>query len=137
MSEGLTVELVESATDITVLQLSGELDTYTAGLELDEVMSQCVERRRSVALDLSCLEFVDSTGLGVLLRFSEALGGVGQGLVLIRPSAAVTGLLEVSGMEGILPAVGSLSEGRAQLPGPSADGGLDVPAPTPRSDRDQ
>ena len=51
----------------TVIKLKGEVDIYTAP-SLREAIVQALERgRRRVAVDLDEVDFLDSTGLGVLV----------------------------------------------------------------------
>jgi anti-anti-sigma factor len=45
----------------------GEIDLVTSPMLL-EVMVEAVDSRRHVVVDLSAVSFLDSTGLGVLLR---------------------------------------------------------------------
>lgn len=53
--------------DYTVIKLRGEVDIYTAP-SLRETIVDCVEKGRfKIAVDLDDVDFLDSTGLGVLV----------------------------------------------------------------------
>lgn len=53
--------------DHTVIKLKGEVDIYTAP-SLRETIVDCVEKGRyKIAVDLDEVDFLDSTGLGVLV----------------------------------------------------------------------
>lgn len=76
-----------------VIALVGELDL--AGVQLaDEALSQDFD-----VLDLSRLEFIDSSGLGVLMRVYQARAGQ---FVVRGCSAAVARMLELTGIVDLL-----------------------------------
>jgi anti-sigma B factor antagonist len=81
----------------TVLHLEGELDISTVprlNLQLDELVRQ--EGGGAVTLDLGGLEFVDSTGLHVLLNAQRRLTRQGRSLRVIVPPGAVRRAIELS-----------------------------------------
>jgi anti-anti-sigma factor len=51
--------------------------------------------------DLSELSFIDSSGVGSLLRAKEHVEAAGNQLLLARPSPAVRHLFEVLGLDGL------------------------------------
>ncbi len=80
----------------TVLALSGELDIASVPLlerHLDDAVTTGSGR---VVIDLSHLEFLDSSGLQLLLRTQERLQERGQGLWLRRGLPAVQRLFELT-----------------------------------------
>jgi anti-sigma B factor antagonist len=85
--------------DAFVVTLSGEVDLHTApALEraLDGVVGL---GGTSVALDLADVSFVDSTTLGILLRYHERLDGLGGRLVIVTEDRRVLRTLEVTGLD--------------------------------------
>jgi anti-sigma B factor antagonist len=69
--------------DHTVLEVGGEVDVYTAP-RLRERLVELVEAgARSVIVDLSRVEFLDSTGLGVLVGALKRLRAAGGTLALV------------------------------------------------------
>lgn len=87
----------------TTVSLFGELDLATVSA-LDEAIEDCrAEQAQAVILDLSALEFIDSTGVVSLVTMSDRLGG---GVLLrIVPSRfeAVTRVFELIGLDKSLP----------------------------------
>lgn len=82
----------------TVISLTGELDVYTSPALKDTLTQLADDDARAVTFDLAGLEFVDSTGLGVLvsaLTRSQELGGRAT---LRRPKPAIAKLLEITGL---------------------------------------
>jgi anti-anti-sigma factor len=79
----------------------GELDLRTApGLAeaLDRLLDGGV---RDLELDLSAVTFMDSAGLGVLLRVHRRLQGTGR-LTLTGPPPAVRRVLALSGIDDLV-----------------------------------
>lgn len=82
----------------TVIALSGELDLASSpDLEekLDEVFGSDVEL---VVLDLRELEFMDSTGLSVLIRAHQTAEGAERRLYLVKGPPQVQRLLTLTGV---------------------------------------
>jgi anti-sigma B factor antagonist len=87
----------------TTVALSGDLDPATAP-QLDEVLLRLsgeAEVKR-VVLDLAELSFLDSSGLRVFVTAREALISRGADLVLRRPTANVSRLLDITGLGEII-----------------------------------
>jgi anti-sigma B factor antagonist len=79
-----------------VLELSGELDLASAQLLGSEMESQALATAAVVVLDLQELEFIDSTGLRVLLAARERARERGQEFVITPGSQQVQRLLSVT-----------------------------------------
>jgi anti-sigma B factor antagonist len=88
-----------------VVRVEGELDLTTAPL-LDETLAQAESGgATSVLLDLDRVEFMDSTGLQVLLA-RVILNGNGKRFALTRGSPQVQRLFQVAGVMDRLPFAG-------------------------------
>lgn len=85
---GLTIAL----TDQGELQVDGELDMATAGL-LETAITEVVGEERRIVLDLSGLEFIDSSGIRVLITAAKRSG---QPLLLRHPDHQVRRVLDVA-----------------------------------------
>jgi anti-anti-sigma factor len=79
--------------------VSGELDLAVAG----EVAASLVEAPHDgrLVLDLSDVSFMDSTGLGLLLRTSQRARSEGWRLEIV-PSSAVSRVIEVTASQHLL-----------------------------------
>jgi anti-sigma B factor antagonist len=99
--ESLGIEVAD-IDDRTVVRLRGELDAATAP-RLYATFSEL--SRRGVArvdLDLSTLEFMDSTGLSVVVAEHKRTSDDGGGLVILSPSRRVIRLFQISGLMSYL-----------------------------------
>lgn len=83
--------------DASGFSLRGVLDLSTAALAHDRLVNVW-RPGATVVLDLSGLEFMDSTGLNLMCRGLVMLGERGS-LVLRRPQGIVRRVLAVSGVE--------------------------------------
>lgn len=87
-----------------ILRLRGEVDICTASRLRDRLAALLKgDGRSAVVLDLSGLEFMDATGLEVLVQAQLLAGARGTELVLAHPPGIVRRLLEVTGLEGTFP----------------------------------
>jgi anti-anti-sigma factor len=55
----------------------------------------------SLVLDLEAVEFIDSTGLGMLLSLLKEAHDAGGNVRLLHPSRAVLRLLQITGLERV------------------------------------
>lgn len=81
-----------------MLAVSGELDLAAASsfeAELNRVLATDAER---IVLDLASLEFIDSTGLSVLVRAQQRARESGRELGLVNPGPQVERLLHLTGL---------------------------------------
>jgi anti-anti-sigma factor len=89
--------------DVHTLRLSGELDLATAAevqRELEHVEATDAE---SIVLDLSELTFMDSTGVRLLVTAHARARADSNRLTLLRGGRAVQRILQLSGVEPLLP----------------------------------
>jgi anti-sigma B factor antagonist len=99
---------VERVDRTVVIRLGGELDLYNA----DEVRSALGDAIASeparVVVDMSEVEFVDSTALGVLIEARSNLGR--NDLLLAAPQYETRRTLQVSGLDRHLPVLDSVED---------------------------
>ena len=85
------------------LTLRGELDLATAP-ELEQLVNERIDEGREVVVDLRPLEFMDSSGIRVLVAAHTRAGRGGTKVHVVRPESgsAVAKIVEVSGLDGEL-----------------------------------
>lgn len=87
------------------MAVRGELDLSTAP-ELERPLNETLDRDEgSLLVDLSECEFIDSTGIALLVRAWQRLeaGGNGRALVICSPNDQVLRVLEITGLELSIP----------------------------------
>ena len=88
------------AQTLLVLKLGGELDISTSP-DLQDALAELTDAPRRVAVDLSDLEFIDSTGLAALLGAHKDLMEHGGTLELRHPSRMVVNLVQITGLDDV------------------------------------
>lgn len=90
---------------VHVVALSGELDLRAVG-ELETALAVAGETAR-ICLDLTELQFIDSSGLATIIRAHQAMSGAGGRLaVACRGEGAVRRTFETTGLMALLTVVG-------------------------------
>ncbi len=99
---GLTIDL-EVKEDVLCLRLGGELDHHTAE-KLRKAVSKtlAVHHIQHMVLNLEHLEFMDSSGLGVILGRYKEISQMHGEMVVCAISPPVKRLFEMSGLFKII-----------------------------------
>ncbi|WP_416295172.1 anti-sigma F factor antagonist [Paenibacillus illinoisensis] len=89
---------------ILIVRLSGELDHHTADMVRMQ-MDEAIQRRQCehLVLSLKDLQFMDSSGLGVILGRYKLIKSKGGKMVVCDVNPPVYRLLEMSGLFKIMP----------------------------------
>ena len=89
--------------DVLTARLAGELDHHLAAeirTKIDEEMMAKLPKK--LVLELSEIEFMDSSGLGLILgRYTKALE-IGCLLILRNPGRRIKRLIEISGVASMI-----------------------------------
>lgn len=94
--DGLELSCVHED-DHVVVHALGELDAASS-VRLRRLLSDLIRTRTSrIAVDMSGVEFMDSSGLGALLANRVAAEGVGVEFGVTHPSRQVARVLEITG----------------------------------------
>ncbi len=95
--ERLTVDVQEG--DPPTIALTGEVDPHTAP-QLEEALGALIDGgATTVRIDAAGLQFIDSSGLRVLVDAHRRLGAESSVLVLAQVSPTFRRLLEVTGLD--------------------------------------
>lgn len=88
--------------DEIVLELRGELDISTADQLQERLEAARLSEVERVTVDLRALDFVDSTGLRILLRAQQAANEGSGGLAFVPAKGQVERIMQVAGIDGEL-----------------------------------
>jgi anti-anti-sigma factor len=89
--------------DVHTIRLSGELDLATADDVQRELERVEATDAHSILMDLSQLTFMDSTGVRLLVTAHARARVDSNRLTLLRGGRAVQRILQLSGVEALLP----------------------------------
>jgi len=108
-----------------VLSLRGEIDVYTAPLLRQALLDLIGQGARDVVVDMGEVDFLDSTGLGVLVEGLKRVKTKGGEFSIVATQDKILKIFDITGLNKAFPIHGSL-EGALESSSPS-------PAPTPES----
>jgi anti-anti-sigma factor len=101
---------------------AGELDIASAPQLLEAVAALVQPTTTVIAIDLSALTFIDSSGINALRAAVRAAGLRGVGAVVSSPSQRVLRVLELVRIAEIIPLANSLEAAFERLDTDSFDG---------------
>jgi anti-anti-sigma factor len=93
-----SIERSVDASGADVINIAGELDIATVPEIEAQLEPMVATRPERVVFDLAALEFMDSSGIAMLLRASEKAGSV----VVRNPSSAVRRIILATGLSEVL-----------------------------------
>ncbi len=97
--------------DASVLAVQGVIKLGESARFLAEALKRTLaEGGGAVLLDLSEVNYMDSTGIGELVGYLTRLRAQKRKLVLVRPSDRIVQLLTVAGVAALFPACDTVEE---------------------------
>lgn len=99
--------LTVGAEDEAVVKIVGELDLSTAPRLRDALVDLSNQGARQITIDLAEMEFIDSTGLSVLLAAWRRMRENGGDLAVQSPSAAAMKVFEITGATRVFTIIGT------------------------------
>jgi anti-sigma B factor antagonist len=96
--------------EYTVLEVSGEVDVYTAPALRDRIADLLDAGQHRLVVDLGGVEFLDSTGLGVLVAGLNRAREVGGSLLLVCPQERVLKLFRITGLDEVFTVHGTVDD---------------------------
>lgn len=110
----------------SVVAAAGELDIASAPQLLSAIAALRQPQTSAVAIDLSALTFIDSSGINALRAAVRAANARGVGAIVASPSRRVQKVLELVRLGDVLPLELSLPDAFERL---EANGSREAPSP--------
>lgn len=135
---GLDIKLkpLKGDDNTSLAEMSGAIDGNTVPnfqKTLDDIQQKGVQR---LVLDMSKIKYVNSTGLGSLVKYADSFKNSGGGLALIKVPAKVKIVIEMLGLNAFFDICPDLESAKQALGGgDSGGGGGAAPAPAPKADK--
>lgn len=85
-----------------MLKLAGEVDVYTCGFLREAIAKVADEGKVFIAVDVQAVEFMDSSGLGVIVGAHKRLKSSEGELILVSPNKQMRRILALTGLDQIL-----------------------------------
>lgn len=96
--------------DRTVVTVTGELDAHSAPALETAVIAHSHQSGASLVVDLSQVDFIDSTGLGVLVTALKHVREVGGALDVVVSAPRVWKVFALTGLDAVIPLHATLAE---------------------------
>src|SRR2546428_9271364 len=94
----LGLEVDSSHQPYTVLAVKGEVDVYTAPRLREKLVELVSQGKRQLVVDLEGVDFLDSTGLGVLVGGLKRLRSHDGDLALVCTQQRILKVFEITGL---------------------------------------
>jgi anti-sigma B factor antagonist len=108
MELGLQVD--DSKPPYTVLVVKGEVDVYSAPRLREKLVELVSEGHRQIVADLEGVDFLDSTGLGVLVGGLKRLRSHEGELTLVCTQPRILKVFEITGLTTVFKIAQSVAE---------------------------
>ena len=107
--------VIEHRGDVDVLRLPVRLMLANAPALRAAMLAHVESGARRIVLDLSAVEFADSSGLSAVLACVTAIRRAGGDIVLAAPSPRVRALIELTRLDEVLDVRGTVHEAIGHL----------------------
>lgn len=91
----------DSEKDLWTVELIGEVDIYTANDLKETLIGLLQEKESDIRLNCMELDYIDSTGLGVLIGILKRLKNVDKNIIITNPKSNISKLLKITGLDKI------------------------------------
>lgn len=96
--------------DWSVVRVAGEIDIATAPALRERLMALTARRSPRVVVDMGDVDFIDSTGLGVLIGVLKRVRSYGGELHLVCDVDRVVRVFEITGLDAVFTLHSSMDE---------------------------
>ena len=103
----LATEVVEGA---TIIAVGGEIDVYTAPKLRDKITELVADGTYDIIVDMEAVEFLDSTGLGVLVGALNRVRAQDGSLALVLTQERILKIFEITGLRKVFPIHATVAE---------------------------
>ncbi len=100
---------------IPVIKLEGEVDVYTAPQLKQQMISLLEAGTKQVIVDLTKVEYFDSTALGVLIGGLKRMRERDGNLSLICPNPRIRRVFEITGLDKIFDIYNNVDEAKSGI----------------------
>lgn len=109
------IETENLEADVPVIELEGEVDVYTAPQLKQQMISLLESGAKQMVVDLTKVEYFDSTALGVLIGGLKRIRERDGNLSLICPNPRIRRVFEITGLDKIFDIYNSTDEAKAAI----------------------
>jgi anti-sigma B factor antagonist len=109
--DGMDLDLnVRKEGDHAILEVAGEIDVYTAPKLREKLIELVSDGSHNIIVDLEKVDFLDSTGLGVLVGGLKRVRNHDGSLQLVCTQEKILKIFRITGLTKVFPIHGSISD---------------------------
>ncbi len=114
--EGIRLETAfKNIEGITVIEVAGEVDVYTA-TELREALNEVIDNGQNhIIVNMQNVKYMDSSGFGTLLSAMKRVRPIGGSVNLVRCNNAIERMLKITRLNTVFQMHGSLEEALSEI----------------------
>ncbi|MCT4565156.1 MAG: STAS domain-containing protein [Maledivibacter sp.] len=94
-------KVFDSEKNLWEINLIGEVDISTANNLKETLIKLLQEKEADMRLNCEELQYIDSTGLGVLIGILKRLKSIEKNIIIINPRPNISKLLTITGLDKI------------------------------------
>jgi anti-sigma B factor antagonist len=102
--------VTRSVSEHTVLEIGGEIDVYTAPRLREQLVELADAGRNRLIVDLARVDFLDSTGLGVLVGAHRRTKAGEGSFSLVCPHERLMKIFRITGLDSVFEIHSSVEE---------------------------
>ncbi|WP_440634640.1 STAS domain-containing protein [Candidatus Pelagibacter sp. HIMB1746] len=81
--------------DVLIITVSGEIDLENSG-NLRQQVQGALDDNKAVSVDMSAVNYIDSSGIAVLIESKQRAGEGSKEFKIVKPSEAVVSVLKLA-----------------------------------------
>lgn len=101
--------------ELPMIDLEGEVDVYTAPQLKQQIISILEQGAKELAINLTKVDYLDSTALGVLIGGLKRMREKDGNMALICPSPRIRRVFEITGLDKIFDIYNTEDEARENM----------------------
>ena len=109
------IEMKTIEKKVPVIQLEGEVDVYTAPQLKQQMIGLLETGAKELVVNLTKVEYLDSTALGVLIGGLKRIRELDGNMVLVCPSPRIKRVFEITGLDKIFDIYNSEEEAQEAM----------------------
>lgn len=101
--------------EIPLIELEGEVDVYTAPQLKQQMINLLESGAKEMIVDLTKVDYLDSTALGVLIGGLKRMREMDGNMVLVCPSPRIRRVFEITGLDKIFDIYNSVDDAQEAM----------------------
>lgn len=96
--------------DIKVFKIIGNLDMLNAGILKERFSSSVAKKEIKIIFDLGEVNFIDSSGFGLIMSLNDKMKEAGGGLRIVNVSKTIRQIFKISKISSVIQVFENLEE---------------------------